>query len=610
MSLILTRKGKYRLTRADGSLVSQHNYLEEAIESAAKASGTYSLTPPSTTIEVTGVATPPVNPPVDPPVDPPANPTGTLAIDYSYVDKASPEYAALIALVESELANGRNYGFQIQDAAVAYKLTGNEPYRQLALTMAEAQVAAAEAAIAAGNKPAVAGDSYLEIGPMISGLAMAYAWCTPTQSQRTRWRTYADRAISNVWDFANAKWGDKAYPGNGWGANDPGNNYYYSFCSATIHWGLATNNTAQLDYMRNDRLVLLSTYFDNLAGGGSREGTGYGLSAKVVFEFMAAWRDSGHAVPASIARHARDSVTFWTHATMPGHDRYAPIGDLARESTPYLMEYHRELIMRGAWLAGDLPTRQLAGLWALTAKQTPDYNRTWARRNALFSATPGGTDPAALTYLAAGTGNLFSRTGWDAQAKAVHVIAGPFDQSHAHEEQGGFTFYAGGFQTVTANIFSRSGINQAVTAHNVLRFDRGGSALRQKRVDGAGCTLQISTVGSGGEFTASTNIKPVYPDASITAYRRGFDFSGGALTVTDDFAIASGTAATFQVCTPGKPVIAGNVATAGKLKITVLEPAGAVLTVNADPNSGDVTTPSYRLDVAGGATRYKVRIEG
>ena len=615
----ITREGYYRLLRADGTQVSQHSYEEEAFERAQNTGpGQYAVMPPVKHISVTegaAEAPPAEEPPVeDPPADPEPDPApdpvpvGEMVIDYSYVDKSSDAYASFIALVENQLAGGNNYGFLIQDAAVAYKLAGKEAYRQLALQLAERQVADAEAAIADGYKPEVAGDSYLQIGPMLVGLAMAYAWCAPTASQRTRWKAYADQAIHNVWFFDDAKWGNKAWPGNGWGANDPGNNYFYSFCTATVHWALASQNEELLDYLRDDRFALLAGYFDNLAGGGSREGTGYGLSAREVFDFMATWRDSGYAVPASILRHARDSVRFWVHATMPSRARYAPIGDLARESVPYLMEYHRELMMRAAWLAGDDATEKLAGYWASTITQTPDYNRTWARRNALFAPAQGGGNPGAKLYFAEGTGNLFARSGWGADDTAVHVIAGPFDQSHAHEEQGGFTLFGRGvFLAVTANIASRSGINQSVTAHNVLRFEKAGTVLRQRRTEGGGAALAIVPLTDG--FTAQADLKPVYPGSDVAAYKRSFAFGGGSLEVTDEFQTSNGTTAVFQVCTPVKPVIAGNVATAGNLKVTVLEPAGASLSVNADPNAGDVGQVSYRLDVAGGATRYRVRME-
>lgn len=609
----INRNGYYQLLDASGTQISRHTDVKEAYERASELpAGSYTIVQPQLTIEVERHDCPVVpDPPVDPEPEPEPEPepVGRLVVDLSYASKTTPEYSALIALVDSELAGGNNYGFSALDAVVAYRLSGDQRYRELAVSIVDKQVMDAEVAIAAGNKPAVAGDSYLEIGPMLSALAQTYQYCSPSDSQRARWKVYADQAVANVWFFQTAKWGSKAWPGNGWGANDPGNNYFHSFCLASVMWALASNNTATLDYLKNNRFPMLGSYFDNLVGGGSREGTGYGLSARTIYEFMAAWRDSGYAVPASVLRHAKDSVTYWAHATQPGRDRYSPIGDLARESMPYLMEYHVELVMRAAWLAGDAQTRQLAGYWARNVVRTPNNNRTWARRNALFAPATGGADPSSLVYHAAGVGNLFARTGWGSDAVAVTVVAGPFDQSHAAQEQGGFTYWNKGFAAVTANIFSRSGINQDVTSRNVLRFSRAGGNIGQRRADaGVSAPLQ-NLVIDGGNFTAASDLKAVYPDSGITAYRRSYSFAAGALEVTDDYSVASNVAATFQVCTPALPQINGNVAVAGTMRVTVIEPANATLTVVTDPQGEAVNTTSYRLDVNGGVGRYKVRLE-
>lgn len=615
----INRNGYYQLLDASGTQISRHTDVKEAYEKASELpAGSYTIVQPQLTIMIEAHdcpvdppvdPEPPVDPPGDPPVDPEPQPAGKLVIDLSYVDPAAPEFAALVSQVNGRLGGTGLDWSDAMDAVVAYRVAGDARHRDQAVAIIDKQVADAEAAIAAGNKPIVAGDSYLQIGPMLSALAQVYQYCSPSDSQRARWKAYADQAVSNVWFYQTAKWGSTSWPGNGWGANDPGNNYFYSFCLASVMWALASGNAATLDYLQTNRFALLDSYFDGLKGGGSREGTGYGLSARTVFEFMAAWRDSGYQVPASVMRHARDSVAYWCHATQPGRNRYSPIGDLARESMPYLMEYHVELVMRAAWLAGDTATKQLAGHWARNVVRTPSNNRTWARRNALFAPAAGGGDPAALVYHAEGVGNLFARTDWSSDAVAVTVVAGPFDQSHAAQEQGGFTYWNKGFAAVTANIFTRSGINQEIPSRNVLRFSRAGSTIGQRRGDaGVSAPLQDLAI-DGGNFTATADLKAVYPDSGITAYRRSYNFAAGALEVTDDYSVASNVAATFQVCTPAQPQISGNVAVAGTMKVTVIEPANATLSVVTDPQGEAVNATSYRLDVAGGTGRYKVRLE-
>ena len=92
----------------------------------------------------------------------------------------------------------------------------------------------------------------------------------------------------------------------------------------------------------------------------------------------------------------------------------------------------------------------------------------------------------------------------------------------------------------------------------------------------------------------------------MQSWTRTIDFIGTTLTVHDQYATGSGTAAIFQIDVPVQPVISGNTASAGSLSITVLSPANATLhavdwtTVDGDFNSG------WRIDVSGGAGDYLV----
>ena len=83
----------------------------------------------------------------------------------------------------------------------------------------DAFVASEEAKIAAGQAPEVAGDSYLEVGPVIGNVASVYDWCRPQMStaQRTRWVRYANQAVWNVWHPDEATWNGVSAPGGGRG---------------------------------------------------------------------------------------------------------------------------------------------------------------------------------------------------------------------------------------------------------------------------------------------------------------------------------------------------------------------------------------------------------
>src|SRR5262249_47926296 len=156
-------------------------------------------------------------------------------------------------------------------------LTGDAKACTAAIAAVDKQVAAAETAIAAGKPPEVAGDSYLHAGEMIGDVALVYDWCEPSADQKKRWIAYADQAVSNVWTPDPAGWGGKPATWTGWGTADPSNNYYFSFLRATMLLGLATGNRTWLDTFAKAKL-------ENVDGGGSLEGTGYGVAMRELWE--------------------------------------------------------------------------------------------------------------------------------------------------------------------------------------------------------------------------------------------------------------------------------------------------------------------------------------
>src|SRR3546814_13668750 len=108
-----------------------------------------------------------------------------------------------------------------------FQLTANQNYCTLAVTMVEEQVAGAEAAIAGGGRPDVAGDSYLEVGPMIADLSLTLHVCGArvTSAQRPRSSAYADQAIWNTWHPRAATWGGRPSPCARASTRVPGKHY-------------------------------------------------------------------------------------------------------------------------------------------------------------------------------------------------------------------------------------------------------------------------------------------------------------------------------------------------------------------------------------------------
>jgi hypothetical protein len=231
-------------------------------------------------------------------------------------------------------------------------------------------------------------------------------------------------------------------------------------------------------------------------------------------------------------------------------------------------------------------------------------------RHNLLPAGPAGTPPTVLTYHATGTGQLFSRTGWDTGAMWMQFAAGPYVQSHARQDQGSFTLYQGTWLAVTENTWTRSGIQQGTETGNLLRFEHSGVVVPQHQ--GTTSTMSV-TAGTNGAVHAVANLTPAYDgDPAVTSWQRTIDFASRKFTITDAFALGSGTQATFQVNTPAQPVINGNTATAGTLKIKVLFPANATLSVldwtTQNSAGSDEFRSGWRLDVHGGTTGYVVEL--
>ncbi|RYD15806.1 MAG: hypothetical protein EOP90_07630 [Lysobacteraceae bacterium] len=535
-----------------------------------------------------------------------------ITIDLSYVDPSSSAYQRFRSWVDQAVGGNPGYEFSANDAALMHRLSNQPQYCALAVDMIDEQVSEAEAAIAANQNPDVARDSYLYVGAKIGDLALTYDWCAAavSSSQRTRWAAYANQAIYNVWHPSQAQWGGRSAPWTGWGTDDPANNYHYSFLRATMYWALASNDTALRAFLETGKLPPLQAYFATLPGGGSEEGTGYGTSHHKLFELYRVWRDSTGTDLGNANAHMTDTISYWLHATVPTRDRFAPYGDQARSSNPEFYDYHRHLLLEARKVTSSTAARDLASWWLNHSSVDRMGSGFNFRDDLLPEGTAGAQPEAPLVYHAAGVGHLFARTDWSTSASWLSFSAGSFNQSHAHQDQGSFTLFAAGdWLAVTENIWSHSGIQQGTDVHNVVRFVRDGASVRQRQPSFS--TMEIEQLGPGpGEVHVTGNLTPAYASGSgVDSWQRHLDFSGGQLRVTDEFSVASGVQAIFQVNTPQQPLINGRSATAGRLQIRVIEPADAVLTavdwtdVDGDFNEG------WKLEVRGSASNTGFVVE-
>lgn len=522
-------------------------------------------------------------------------------------------------LVDQWVAGSSIWGFEAWNAALMGQLTGNATYCTKAVATVEAQVVAAEAKIAANQAPVVAADSYLDVGGMIGDLALTYDWCFAQTSaaQRTRWLKYADQAVYNVWHPTTAKWGSATIPWSGWATNDPSDNYYYSFLRATMLLGLASKGEdAQADawitQFHDTKVMgqLVPEFNTDLVGGGSREGTGYGVAMRRLFELYDIWKATTGETLAIKTGHTRASLLAMVHQLVPTRDRVAPTGDLSRDSTAAFFDYHRNYLQE---LIQQFPSDLLAkrAKTQLQASSLPQmgssfmYAYDFLYDNSNVTASP--IDGMNTTYYATGIGELYARSGWDTHATWVNLIAGPYTQSHAHQDQGSLMIYKDGWLAYDAVINSHSGLTQATTAHSLVRIDSGGQPVRQV----ANTISKVTALHQGTGYThTAADLTPAYAgNAAVQKVQREMIYlQPDVVIVFDRVQSASGTTQTWQLASPTQASVSGAVATVSNaghaLKIQKI--SGGTMSVVPMTSVDADFTAGYRLNetMAGGDNRY------
>ena len=539
--------------------------------------------------------------------------------------KRTPEARRFRGMVDRWVRGENLWGFPTWNAALIGALTGEAKYCSKAVTTIEAQVAAAEAKIAAGARPEVADDSYLQVGDLLGDLALVYDWCHAAvkPAQRTRWIDYANATLYNVWNHDQAKWGTQPAAWTGWSVDNPSNNYYYSFLRATMLVGLATQDEspqapAWLTKFRTkitDQLI--PTFDSDLVGGASREGTGYGVAMRRLFELYDLWQATTGEPLGARTKHTRDSMLAFIHQVVPTLDRVAPTGDHSRDSTAALFDYHRNYLQV---LIALMPSDPLAARAKalLAASSVPAmasefmFAYDFLYDNASVAARPlVGLDTA---YYARGIGELYARSDWTKGATWVNLIAGPYTESHAHQDQGSILIYKGGWLAYDPVIHSRSGLPQTTTMHSIVRIDRDGAPIKQ--VPSTISKLEALHRGDGYVYAAA-DLTPAYNgDQGVLKVQREIVYlPPDDVVVFDRVHTAAGTTQTWQLAVPVKPAIdasgaAAVIGNAGHRLTVARVGGGAALSAydfraSEDSGKGDLSG-GFRLDerVAGGDVRY------
>ena len=533
---------------------------------------------------------------------------------------STPAAERFRSMVDSQIAGTPHYAFQPWNAALLGALGGDAKYCTYAVAETDCWVAEEEKLIAAKENAQVASDSYLEVGDIIGGLAMVYDLCfaAVTAPQKTRWITYANQAVWNVWHPDDATWGGAAHSWTGWSIDNPYNNYHYSFLRATMLLGLATHGESPeaaglVDLFRKDKLAKLVTGFEqNLQGGGSREGTGYGTSHRTLFELYDFWEATTGERVWDLTAHTRASLAYFMHATAPTLDRIAPIGDHARDSTAAFFDYHREQVLVLQHLVGADPIGSVAQTFlegASVKEMGQFFQFVW---DFLYADAAHAKQPLATlerTYYASGTGTTFFRSGWAADATWGAVIGGPYTESHAHHDQGSLLFFKNGWLGYDAIISSASGIEQGEELHNLVRLVGGSGTLRMQESKSPGQTTALADDANVLHWAAK--LEGLYGNPSVTRVEREVVFLKALETmVVFDRIEADVTSSVWQLNAPVAPTLAaGRWSVAGTggagLDVFVLQPTVATGVVTGWPALNSDVKDGFRLDVSSsGHTRY------
>ena len=525
------------------------------------------------------------------------------------------------SIVDDQLNGANLYEFDAWFIALIGQLTGDPKYCKFAIAQLDSQVSSDVSLIDNGQMPTIASDDYLGIGETVGDIALTYDWCfdSVATDQRQRWLNYADQAVFNVWNPTMATWGGHAMPWDGWAINDPTDNYYYSFLRATMLLGLASHDEIAdgqmwIDKFRQEKIgtELVPTFDSDLIGGASREGTGYGVSLRTLWQEYDFWQGSTDEDIATLTPHTRASMLAMIHQIVPTQDRFAPTGDQSRDSTASLFDYHRDYLQTLAYmfksdpLAGPIQT-YLATSSVPEMTEQFDYVVDFLYDSAASGVAATTLDTLGTAYYAPGIGELYARSGWDQDASWINLIAGPYTETHAHHDQGSLMVYRGEWLAYDEVVDSTSGLRQEDQLHNLVRIDASTGTTVPMMM---GTTSQLVALHSGtGWLYAAADLTPAYGGAmTISNVGREFVYlpTDNVVVVYDRVQSASGTSQTWQLNSPLSPTITGARAAF----------AGANHTLNVDrilPSSAASSVYDWTNDPAGdfhGGFRFEEKVAG
>jgi hypothetical protein len=367
-----------------------------------------------------------------------------------------------------------------------------------------------------------------------------------------------------------------------------------------------------LSQFRTTKLMneLIPTFTQQLTGGGSREGTGYGVSQRDVFELYDLWQGSTSERIADLTPHTRASMLSMIHQIVPTLDRIAPTGDQSRDSTASFFDYHRSYLQD---LIALYPTDPVAprAQALLASSSLPQMSQEFMFASDFLYANKNVTatalDGLGTAYYAPGIGEVYARSGWDKHATWVNLIAGPYTQSHAHQDQGSLMIYKDGWLAYDSVIDSHSGLTQDTTAHSLVRISSGGAPVPQV----VGTKPQLSSLHQGSKYTyAAADLTSAYNGNSAVqkVQREVVYLQPDVVVVFDRVQSAAGTTQTWQLASPVAASINGTLATIASSghALKVQQIAGGSMSVTPFTSVSSDYSGGFRLDetMSGGDNRY------
>jgi hypothetical protein len=426
--------------------------------------------------------------------------------------------------------------------ALGYIVTGDAQYGYEAIS-------AMDTTVAAITDQDRGQSNFLSIAANLRDTAIVFDWCYDLlqPDERLSYIAYMNQLMQELWNPFN----NPTHTWTGWGIDDPGNNFYYSFLDATTYAALATYgenpDAPQLPFagtVYTDMLEFVSAkieqesipfYLDTWGKGGAwHEGNNYGLlSKRYLLETFLLLRDVAARDYFQVTDFPREAVLYHLYSMEPGYQRVYPGGDLPRSTKPY----DRSLML---W-AADAFRGTAAGEYAQYFAANIETSEPWVQWPFLEPWDILLFDPAApqrdfselpLAYLAEGGGWMNSRSSWNNDAVSVSFVCTNRIQGHQAKDQNSFLIYKNGFQATHGNLHSNWGGYQNTDAYNTILINGIGQAFGGDWDDP---TQTVRDIGNVYRFDSGPGFAYVAGDASDAYYTNAGQFGYGDERLLDTF---------------------------------------------------------------------------